>query len=227
MYGPGVRGQTSGWRFVTVAQGLLTCGLIALLGSSCVRGEGSAERRALAEFARAAVGVERRGPQLVLIEIGAHWCRACADFGRYALPIIREEYVRRGLLRYRYVELPGGELQDSVAFLHRCGAEALGRFIARDRLHLENREVGGGTVAAVGEALGMAGERAVTRCIQRQKTAGWRAEQVEQLQGIGITVTPTFVLGLLREDGDLEHVRVFAGLLPMRMWRSELETALQ
>lgn len=165
--------------------------------------EASPAEPALARLARRKQGDPLAlGPTdapVVMVEYADFQCPFCGRFARETQPRLVDEYVRRGLLRIEWRDLPYLGPDSFRAALAGRAAAAQGRFWAfHHAVYAKERPVNGGSLdeeglRAIARSAGLDLQR-----YDRDRRAG-RARQamrkdLDEGTGLGITSTPAFVI---------------------------------
>ncbi len=141
---------------------------------------------------------------VTLVEFGSFSCSICRAFTVNVFSTIDSQYVHSGKVRYRYVDVSPNGLFAHGAALSECLARSKGlpaakRFVFDSVLPAMDPERG----LAVAARHGRASAQQMKRCAQQVMTGSTRAEERAAAEQLGVTGTPTFIIGQLNSDGRL------------------------
>lgn len=137
---------------------------------------------------------------VILVEFGSMTCQYCRDFAVNHWDGIAESYISPGDVRYRYVDVSGTTVGRRLAAATRCLAEEMPVGEAK-RVVL--------SVAAVASSGDLMEELATVGAVEYAKLVGcvegdvdrmWPAQERSAAGRIGVSGTPTFVVG--RREGE-------------------------
>jgi protein-disulfide isomerase len=165
----------------------------------------------------------REGAPATLTYFIDHTCLICRSFGQHVLPELLATEVRSGRLRIVVRDFPLAREGMAAALAGRC-ASAQGRFLAFHQAI--TRDSGGLPERRLAEAANEAGLDADRFAACRRDPATHEAVVGEQLTGqaLGITATPSFILG--RTAGDTIRGRLAVGARPAAAFRVVLDSLL-
>jgi protein-disulfide isomerase len=170
----------------------------------------------------------RPDARIAVVEYSDFECPFCARFARTTLPAIVQSYVDTGKLRFGFQHLPLESRHRSAvaaAEAAECGAQQ-GRFWEmHDQLFSEPMRLDKASLFAKAQAGGLKVSR-FRECMDGRATRRIRAAIVEA-QALGITGTPTFLFGIIREDGHMSVVRRESGALPVEPFAKILDELLE
>lgn len=151
-------------------------------------------------------------------------CPFSRTFALHTLPAITERFIRQGTLQVAFRHLPLDGLHPSAraaAELSDC-ARRQGRFWqVHDAMFRDDRRLGGDWLPRVIARAGFT-EAALASCV-REDAAATVEDDVEQAAALGITSTPTILLGRLEPERELRVLRRFQGALSADRVGREIE----
>jgi protein-disulfide isomerase len=163
----------------------------------------------------------------VLIEFSDFECPYCGRFARETLPEIREKYIEPGrlLLAFRHLPLearhPHARSASEAAI---CAGEEnkfspMHNVLFEDQLHLDD-----GSLRNRASKIGLDPER-LERCM-KQSAPSRLSEDKSIATDLGVTVTPTFLVGWRQIDGRVKvHARL-VGALPFAKFAKVIDDLL-
>jgi protein-disulfide isomerase len=166
--------------------------------------------------------------KVVLVEFSDFQCPFCARYAQATYPQIVRDYVDAGKVRYAFMNFPLESLHPLAFNQHvaaACAADQ-GRFWdMHDRLFSHQRASGAAALAGEASALGldMAAFRA---CIASERHAAAIRDAMGIGSALGITGTPTFVIGIATAGDGIKAQRMIVGAKPYAAFREALDGAL-
>jgi hypothetical protein len=134
----------------------------------------------------------------ILIEFGSYTCPYCEKFHSELLPLIGQEYVATGRLRYRYVEVRTDSAVSEMAGLVECLRPIVG-LLAAKAWAFKALSSGEAPVRYRGPGEHLVSDRDLLSCA-RQGESRRNAEAATATE-LGVSGTPTFVIGVSSSDG--------------------------
>jgi protein-disulfide isomerase len=171
------------------------------------------------------LGFTRGDPEapIKVVEFSDFGCPYCARFARATLPVLTEEYIEPGTIRWRFVPVvfgfPGGELMGSAAI---CAAEQGGQeafWQAHDLLYTRQQPLRAeGARPQLLDWMAEAGldRGALATCIDAPATAATLRRHTDAARRWYVRGTPTFVVNGVP----------MAGAAPTAFFRQIFETVL-
>lgn len=162
---------------------------------------------------------------VTIIEFTDYQCPYCGRHARETLPILRREYIDRGLVRYVIRDLPL-EIHPNAraaAVLMRCIArDSTGNFwAAHDSLFLNQRRDPREYFGTVAAEFGLTQEQ-LTACRRDPAIAHGITEDVQAAASAGLSGTPAFVIG--EAQGDSVFGTGFEGAFPIGVFRRLIDS---
>lgn len=193
----------------------------------------SADNEAFAEeFAQAepidvlksASAIGAANARVALVEFSDYQCPFCGRHASDTVNTIRKNFVDSGVLRYVFVNLPLEQLHPfavKAAYAAEC-AGAEGKFWQmHDRLFTNPKALSDTVISRYAIELDLNKER-FNGCVAGPAVATKVENDLAVAARLGITSTPTFVLGEIR-DGKIAPVRKIRGAVPYEVFRKNIE----
>ena len=159
-----------------------------------------------------------RDAPLTLVEFTDFQCPFCARFHAETFPLLRKADIETGRLRYVAMDFPlTGIHRDALraARASHCG-EAQGRYWeVHDALFRQRGRLGRGPILKAVRRLGLNTAR-FAACMDSTDQDGRIEEGISRGSAIGVSGTPTFVLG--RTQGSSVEGRVIVGAQPFEVF---------
>jgi protein-disulfide isomerase len=166
------------------------------------------------------------GAKVVLIEYSDFQCPGCRVFANQTLPFLEKEFVSGGQLRFVFRELPLETIHPTAlaaAVVASCAGEQ-GRFWEAHKKLFEVVQLDVKGLDRITDDLRL-GKESLRACIDGTTRDRIREEAAEARR-LGITGTPTFLLGVPGEDGKVAVRRRINGAAPLSVFRSAIEELL-
>jgi protein-disulfide isomerase len=161
----------------------------------------------------------RGGGAIVLVEFGDYECPFCARHARTTVPLIAQKWVETGQIRYSFLHFP----LETHAYARRAAeaaecAGAQGRFWdmhdglfgARAPLTVEN-------LAMMASTLDIDHRRFV-ECLEGGHMVTLVDSDRLKGQRLGVQATPSFFVGILRADGQVDFLRRIHGAVSFQIF---------
>ena len=151
-----------------------------------------------------------------IIEISDFECPFCARFAVDTLPRLKERYIDRGLVRLTYRHLPLQSRHPS-AMSAAVAADCAGRqglfWEMHDRLFANPKNLGEHALRSYANAIEL-DERSFLGCLSDDAVLRRITLEKDTATALGISATPTFLIGTVRQDGLLNVTNIVAGARP-------------
>ena len=170
------------------------------------------------------VGYDRGDPAapVVVVDLSDFACPYCGEFARETYPSLEAEYVTKGRVFFKYVPFVAGTFPHSreATRAAECAAEQGKFWTMFDRIYATQADWRRGNtadaqMAALAAAVGADSARFAT-CYQDHHTDARTARATDAANGIGVRVTPSFIV----------NGRPIQGALPWAEFRTVIEAAL-
>jgi protein-disulfide isomerase len=162
-----------------------------------------------------------------ILEFSDLQCPYCGRFARDTLPAIDSAYLEPGRVLLAFVNLPLAQIHPFAA----RAAEAIvcagdqGKFWgAHDRMYHDQQHLALADLVNLGAALELG--KAYETCLSSGQAAGRVQQDVAEAHKLGITTTPTFLVGTLQSDGRLKVQQVIVGAQPFKTFQVALDALL-
>lgn len=161
---------------------------------------------------------------IAIVEFGDYQCPYCRSFHIGTLPKLQQSYIKTGKVRYFYKDFPlknhTHALGASVT-AHCAGAQRR-YWQMHDRLYAEQARLGPGLYEELIKELKLDVE-GFKACVRSNAVREAIEGDVSDGRAIGITATPSFVLGVIQKD-QVVVKRVAAGAPPFEVFVKEIES---
>jgi protein-disulfide isomerase len=164
--------------------------------------------------------------RVAVIEYSDFECPFCGKFARETLPALEAKYVRTGkvLLVFRQFPLPIHALAYKAAEGTLCAGRQDRFWEMHDQLFL-NRALDEGSLRRYARVIGL-NEQQFESCLQGEAADAVRQE-VESGKTLGVSGTPTFLLGYIQPDGRLKVTERLSGAQPVAAFEAVLDRLLR
>jgi protein-disulfide isomerase len=155
------------------------------------------------------------GATVGIIEVSDFECPFCARFAVDTLPWLKKQYIDRGLVRlaYRHLPLPNHLSATKAAVVADCAGRQ-GRFWEmHDRLFANPKNLGDQALRSHADAVGL-DEPSFLSCLSDEAVHRRISVEKDAVAAMGISSTPTFLIGTVQPDGLLRVTNVVAGARP-------------
>lgn len=164
---------------------------------------------------------------LTLVEFTDFQCPFCARFHAETFPLLLKAHVDAGRLRYIALDFPlTGMHPDAfrAARASHCGEEQGRYWEVHAKLYGQRGQLGRSAILAAVGGLGLDKAR-FTACLDSDAQDSRIEKSVSQGRSIGVTGTPTFILG--RTQGATVVGRVIVGAQPFEVFDEAINSLLQ
>jgi protein-disulfide isomerase len=165
---------------------------------------------------------------VVLVTYSDFQCPYCGMAAREILPVLKKEYVDRGRLRIAFKNLPLSihPLAPGAAAAAACAGQQRQFWPMHDRLFREPTRLLSSDLEDAATEIGV--DRAsFESCLSATKTAALVQEDMAEAARLGISSTPTFIIGRLDADGRVRATDVLSGAKPVEAFREILDRLLK
>lgn len=165
---------------------------------------------------------------VVVVEFSDFQCPFCARHATSTYREIVREYVDTGKVRYAFMHFPIESLHPRAFREHvaaACAADQ-GRFWEmHGRLFATQRTPGVDALGSHATAIGLDAAR-FRSCLASERRAADVRGAMSIGSALGITGTPTFLIGIMERDDKFRTMTVIAGAKPYPVFRDAIETVL-
>lgn len=165
---------------------------------------------------------------VVLVEFSDFQCPFCASYAAATYPQISRDYVDTGKVRYAFVNFPIEALHPLAYKEHvaaACAADE-GRFWEmHDRLFANPKGVDSKSLAGYAQAIGLNLAR-FRSCLESDRHAVEIRQAMKSGSALGISGTPTFVIGVVESDDKFKVAKVITGAKPYSVFKDAIDGVL-
>jgi protein-disulfide isomerase len=170
----------------------------------------------------------RRGSQIALIEFVDFECDFCGTFFRETLPRLEREYVETGkvLLAFRHLPLLRMHAKaERAAIAAECANRQSRFWEMHDMLFRNQGDFGTPMLESYAAAVGIE-RRSFKTCLDGDILANIRSD-IASADKLGVSATPTFLVGTVEKDGRVKVLRVLVGARPFNEFSSVLDDVIK
>ena len=167
------------------------------------------------------------GAKLTLIEFSDFECPYCGSYVRESYPQIDRDYVSTGKIRYVFRHFPLTPLHPRAQKAGEAAecARREGKFWPlHDRLFANQKALDPASLVEHARAVGL-DAKAFETCLNGEATSTVLAD-LDLGERIGVSATPTFLLGFTQKDGSVHVVERLIGAKPYQSIKSSLDRLL-
>lgn len=168
--------------------------------------------------------------RVTIVEFSDYQCPFCARHVRQTLPMLEEEFIQKGLVKYVFRDFPLNDLHPTATALAigaSCAGEQRKYWEMHDFLFANQPNLGPARIEEQVTSLGMSMEE-FRNCVTREATQQEVQQDVTEGRQLGLNGTPSFFFGLTQEnDRDILARYVFRGALPYKDFKKVLEELLE
>jgi len=165
---------------------------------------------------------------VVLVEFSDFQCPFCARFAATSYAQISRDYVDTGRLRYAFVDFPIESLHPMAFREHvaaNCAADE-GRFWEmHDRLFANQGAGGTKALATHAAAIGLDAAQ-FDSCLGSESRAAAIRRAMKSGEAVGVTGTPTFMIGVMGPDNKFKASKIVVGAKPYSVFKDAIDAAL-
>lgn len=165
---------------------------------------------------------------VVIIEFSDFQCPYCGQNFRTVYPLIRRDFVDVGRVSYVFRHLALNDIHPSAfkaAEASECARDQGKFWEMHDQLFSHQSALGAPDLITYAEALRL-DLREFRPCLVDDKKAPRIKKDMDEAKALGLTGTPTFLIGRRTRDGEARVDKRVAGSFPVEILRSALEGAL-
>jgi protein-disulfide isomerase len=165
--------------------------------------------------------------RIALIEYSDYQCPFCSRFGKDTYPRLETEYIKTGKLKYVFRDLPLNFHKQAfkAAEAAHCAGEQGKFWQMHDRLFSYQKNLSPEELPGHAEALRL-DVAAFQQCLDSGRFAEDIRKDIADASKVGITGTPTFLLGTINRDGTVKVSRKLVGAQQYDAFRATLEGLL-
>lgn len=168
------------------------------------------------------------GADLMVVTYSDFQCPYCGKAAREILPVLKKEYVDRGRLKiaFKNLPLPMHSLAPGAAAAAACAGQQRQFWPMHDRLFSEPSRLLSSDLRDAATEIGV-DRAAFESCLGATETVALVQQDKTEAARLGITSTPTFVIGRLDADGRVRATDVLSGAKPVAAFREILDRLLK
>lgn len=170
-----------------------------------------------------------KNAKLTLVEFSEYQCPFCGRYLRDTYPTIDKEYVQTGKLKYVFRDLPLESIHKNAfkaAEAAHCAGEQNKFWEMHDRLFSNQNALEPAMLSAHAQAINLDGPK-FQKCSEGGKYAAEIRKDINDANKIGITGTPTFVIGLTQpNDPKIKVLRVLRGAQGVNAFKAAFDELL-
>ena len=164
---------------------------------------------------------------VALIEFSDYQCPFCGRYTKDTLPQIESEYVETGKVKYVFRDLPLDFHKNAfkAAEATHCAGEQ-GKFWEMHTLLFQNQAaLGPEQLPAHAKTLGL-GEEKFQECLASGRFAADIRKDIADAGAVGISGTPSFLLGVVQPDGRVRVTKKLVGARPYAEFKAAFDSLL-
>lgn len=168
------------------------------------------------------------GGRVAIVEFADFQCPFCAQYVRGTWPLLRRQFIATNKARYVALNYPLETIHPlalAASEASECAALQGRYWQMRERLYASGDALTPADIMSHVEAIDL-DKGQFAACLESDVTLEKiRADQAEAKR-LGVTGTPTFFIGVVNVDGDIELVKRLQGALPSDAFAQELQRML-
>lgn len=167
------------------------------------------------------------GARVAIIEYADFECPYCGDYERKTFPQLLSDYIETGKVKYFYRDLPLPMHAHALpaARAARCAGEQGKFWEMHDSLFARQDALSAPAVLDRARTLGLDKEK-FSECLSSEKYTADIQKSASEAEKMGIDGTPTFFLGLVKQDGNIAIDKRIQGSAPFAVFKSEIDALL-
>jgi protein-disulfide isomerase len=164
---------------------------------------------------------------VAMIEFTDFECPFCLKFSHDMLPAIRAKYIESGKVRlvFRHLPLPIHSHAKRAAIVSECAAQQGKFWDLHDRLFAPPRDLSEAALVTMVASIGMNAE-AATKCLDKSDDVRIDSD-VKLASSLGISSTPTFLIGSVTATGAVAVKNVIEGARDVEVFANAFDGALK
>lgn len=166
--------------------------------------------------------------KVAIVEFSDYMCGYCQRHSEQTFPTIKENYIDTGKIIYVFKEFPlsspgaiGYTLAEGASCVFNLSNSEVYSQYHKRAFFLESKE----DIVALAKELGI-GETEFTACLDENRYKDEVYKDYEEGSAVGISGTPGFVVGLIKEDGTVDG-KLIAGAYPYDTFKNAIEELLK
>jgi protein-disulfide isomerase len=164
---------------------------------------------------------------VALIEFSDYQCPFCARYTKDTLPQIKSDYVDTGKIRYVFRDLPLDFHKNAfkAAEASHCAGEQGKYWEMHDVLFGNQAALGAEQLPGHARTLGL-DESKFKECLESGRFAAPIRRDIADASAVGITGTPSFLIGVVQPDGRVRVTRKLVGARPLSDFKAAFDSLL-
>jgi protein-disulfide isomerase len=168
-----------------------------------------------------------KNAKVTVVEFSEYQCPFCGRHVRDTVPQIDKDYIQTGKIRYVFRDLPLESIHKNAfkaAEAAQCAGDQNKYWEMHDRLFENQKALEPAMLTAHAEAIGLDAKK-FQSCLDGGKFAAEIRKDMADANKIGITGTPTTVIGLTQaNDSKIKVVKVLRGAQPFAAFKDALDS---
>jgi protein-disulfide isomerase len=168
-----------------------------------------------------------KNAKITLVEFSEYQCPFCGRHVRDTVPQIQKDYIDTGKVRYVFRDLPLESIHKSAfkaAEAAQCAGEQNKYWEMHDRLFENQKALEPAMLTAHAQAIGLDAKK-FQSCLDSGKFAADIRKDMADANKIGITGTPTTVIGLTQpNDSKIKVVKVIRGAQTLAAFKDAIDS---
>lgn len=168
--------------------------------------------------------------RVTIVEFSDFQCPFCARHVKETLPLLEQEFIGTGLVKYVFRNFPLDELHPTaraIAIGAECAGDQQKYWDMHDFLFANQTDLGAERIESHAELLGLEMD-SFHSCVTGEAVQHGIQRDVEDARSLGLNGTPSFFFGVTRDDGnDFEARYLFRGALPYSEFKTVIERLLK
>ena len=167
------------------------------------------------------------GAKIALIEYSDYQCPFCSRFGKDAFPQLETDFIKTGKVKYFFRDLPlsiHAQAFKAAEAAH-CSGEQGKFWEMHDHLFRNHKALTLEDLNKYAEEVQL-NKPQFQQCLDGGRYAADIRKDISEANDVGITGTPTFLLGTLNKDGTVKVTRKLMGVRPYAEFRAAIESLL-
>lgn len=169
-----------------------------------------------------------RNARVALIEYSDYQCPFCSRFGKETYPQLDTDYIKTGKVKYVFRDLPLNFHKQAfkAAEAAHCAGEQGKFWEMHDQMFQNNKALAPEELTKYAEALQL-NTSLFQQCLDSARYAADIKKDIAEANSVGITGTPTFLLGTIDpRDGTVKVTKKLVGAKPFAEFKAAIDSLL-
>ena len=165
---------------------------------------------------------------VTMVEYTDFQCTFCGKYVHETFPQIEEEYIKTGKVKYVRKDFPLESIHPhafKAAEATRCAQEQGKGWAMHARLFNHQQQLAAAHLPQHAQEVGLE-TTAFQQCLDSGKYAALIRQDMREAQGVGVTGTPSFFLGLSDANGKVQATRSLAGAQAYAAFKAAIDELL-